>query len=163
MQIKTADGNASVSSAGVGGTALGIGIGALGLAVLQGANNGNGLLGGLFGGNNNTTNAEIALASEKSARYTDQVNFQSYKESVAAHEAINARICNLEKEQALTDCAVKCLQNKVDGITATYVPATQVTPLPMPFFNAWATPPFPFPPAPTVNSGTSTDTATTNG
>lgn len=47
------------ASKGVANTALGLGIGALGLQVLNNNNNGNGLLGGLLGGNNNKTNEEL--------------------------------------------------------------------------------------------------------
>ena len=68
MQIKTQDGMANVTSAGVGGTALGLGIGALGLTALQG----NGLLGGLFGGGNQTTALMSDLAKEKAERYAEK-------------------------------------------------------------------------------------------
>ena len=43
MIIRTSEGDKSVASGGVGGTALGLSIGALSLAALQG-NNGNGYL-----------------------------------------------------------------------------------------------------------------------
>ena len=51
MRIKGADGHEyNVASQGVGGTGLGLGIAGTALGLLNG--NGNGLLGGLFGGNN---------------------------------------------------------------------------------------------------------------
>lgn len=162
MQIKTADGMANVSSAGVGGTALGLGAGALGLAVLQGANSGNGLLGGLFGGGNQTTTLMSELAREKAERFAEKTGseiynamFAQYKELAQATTNIDKRVSALEvagplREQLLNqriDCCcnsmsagLAALQNTVANITKTIVPITSVCPQPMPEFNSWTAP-----------------------
>lgn len=103
MQIKTTEGEKSVASAGVGGTALGLGIaGTVGL--LNQLGNG-GLLGGLFGGTNcgcgcgNTTQdtrmiaaLESELAKEKSERYADSIGIATFKEAKAMSDANDAKI-----------------------------------------------------------------------
>lgn len=162
MQIKTADGYSNVASAGVGGSALGIGIGALSLAALQGAN-GNGLLGGIFGGNNNQTNALMSeLAKEKAERFAEKTGseiynalFSQYKELAQATSGIDKRVAALEvagplREQLVEqkiDCCCKqmstglaSLQAVVNSITKTIVPITSVCPQPMPEFNSWTAP-----------------------
>ena len=151
MQIKTADGMANVSSAGVGGTALGLGAGALGLAVLQGANSGNGLLGGLFGGNSSQTNALMAEVSKLQAeKYSDKsisdvynALFSQYKELAKETTDIDKRVSALEVagplreqllEQKITCCcnasntAIAALQATVANITKTIVPNTAICP-----------------------------------
>lgn len=150
MQIKTADGYSNVASAGVGGSALGIGIGALSLAALQGAN-GNGLLGGIFGGNNNQTNALMSeLAKEKAERFAEKTGseiynalFSQYKELAQATSGIDKRVAALEvagplREQLVEqkiDCCCKqmstglaSLQAVVSNITKTVVPNSNVCP-----------------------------------
>ena len=162
MQIKTTDGYSNVASAGVGGSALGIGIGALSLAALQGAN-GNGLLGGIFGGNNNQTNALMSeLAREKAERFAEKTGaeiynamFSQYKELAQATTNIDKRVSALEvaaplREQLLNqriDCCcnsmnagLAALQNTVANITKTIVPITSVCPQPMPQYNSWTAP-----------------------
>ena len=74
MQIKTQDGMASVASAGVGGAGLGLGIGGVALGLLNSANNGNGLLGGLFGGGNNCNALMSELAKEKAEYVTAHIH-----------------------------------------------------------------------------------------
>lgn len=150
MQIKTADGYSNVASAGVGGSALGIGIGALSLAALQGAN-GNGLLGGILGGNNNQTNALMSeLAREKAERFSEKTGseiynamFSQYKELAQATTNIDKRVAALEvagplREQLVEqkiDCCCKqmstglaSLQAVVNSITKTVVPNSSVCP-----------------------------------
>ena len=150
MQIKTADGYSNVASAGVGGSALGIGIGALSLAALQGAN-GNGLLGGIFGGNNNQANALMSeLAKEKAERFAEKTGseiynalFSQYKELAQATSGIDKRVAALEvagplREQLVEqkiDCCCKqmstglaSLQAVVNNITKTVVPNSSVCP-----------------------------------
>ena len=90
MTIKGIDGqHYDVASSGTGGTALGLGIAGTALGLLNNNNNGCGILGGLFGGNNcngdnqpvtryeanmmlqlNAKDGEIALL--KADKYTDQ-------------------------------------------------------------------------------------------
>lgn len=131
MIIKTSDGDKSVASGGVGGTALGLSIGALSLAALQGANNGNGLFGNLFGNCNNYNNQTAALmselAKEKSERYTDQVGTEVYKQFAKEREqtqaqinALFASIAQMDKtvsvNEAVTAEKLSCLTGKVNNI-----------------------------------------------
>lgn len=68
MRIKGADGHEyDVASSGVGGTGLGLGIAGTALGLLNG--NGNGLLGGLFGGNRNYGNCGCSPADMPITRY----------------------------------------------------------------------------------------------
>lgn len=144
MQIKTQDGTANVTSAGIGGTALGLGIGALGLTALQG----NGLLGGLLGGNQNALMSE--LAKEKAERFAEKTGseiynamFSQYKELAQATTNIDKRVAALEvaaplREQLVEqkiDCCCKqmstglaALQNVVANVTKIVVPNSSVCP-----------------------------------
>lgn len=163
MQIKTQDGMASVASAGVGGSALGVGIGGLALGLLNSANNGNGVLGGLFGGGSNQTNTLMSeLAKEKAERFAEKTGaeiynamFSQYKELAQATTNIDKRVSALEvagplREQLLNqriDCCcnsmsagLAALQATVANITKTIVPITSVCPAPMPEFNSFVVP-----------------------
>lgn len=130
MIIRTSEGDKSVASGGVGGTALGLSIGALSLAALQG-NNGNGILGNLFGNNcasNNQVSALMSeLAKEKSERYTDQVGTEVYKQFAKEREqtqaqisALFAAIAQLDKtvsvNEAINGERITCLSKKVNDI-----------------------------------------------
>jgi hypothetical protein len=159
MQIKTQDGHENVASAGVGNTALGLSIGALGLTALGG----NGILGNLFGGGNNNCNALMSeLAREKAERFAEKTGseiynamFSQYKELAQATTNIDKRVSALEvagplREQLLNqriDCCcnsmsagLAALQNTVANITKTIVPITSVCPAPMPEFNSFVVP-----------------------
>lgn len=164
MQIKTQDGMASVASAGVGGAGLGLGIGGVALGLLNSANNGNGLLGGLFGGGNTnqTTTLMSELAREKAERFAEKTGaeiynamFAQYKELAQATTNIDKRVSALEvagplREQLLNqriDCCcsqmstgLASLQSVVANITKTIVPITSVCPAPMPEFNSFVVP-----------------------
>lgn len=162
MQIKTAEGMANVSSAGVGGAGLGLGIAGTALGLLNGS--GNGLLGGLFGGGNaNQTNALMSdLAKEKAERFAEKTGaeiynamFAQYKELAQATTNIDKRVSAIEvagplREQLLNqriDCCcnsmnagLAALQATVANITKTIVPITSVCPQPMPEYNSWTAP-----------------------
>lgn len=162
MQIKTQDGMASVASAGVGGAGLGLGIGGVALGLLNSANNGNGLLGGLFGGGNQTTTLMSELAREKAERFAEKTGseiynamFSQYKELAQATTNIDKRVSALEvagplREQLVNqriDCCcsqmsagLAALQSVVANITKTIVPITSVCPAPMPEFNSFVVP-----------------------
>lgn len=133
MIIETSKGDKSVASGGVGGTALGLSIGALSLAALQGNNGyGNGILGNLFGNNNAQCNQQVSalmaeLAKEKSERYTDQVGTEVYKqfakernETQAQISALFAAIAQMDKNFAVKDAVnserICCLGKKVNDI-----------------------------------------------
>ena len=159
MQIKTQDGMANVTSAGVGGAGLGLGIAGTALGLL---NNNGGILGGLFGGNNQTTALMADLAKEKAERFAEKTGseiynamFAQYKELAQQTTAIDKRVSALEvagplREQLLNqriDCCcnsmgagLASLQNVVANITKTVVPITSVCPQPMPEYNSWTAP-----------------------
>lgn len=164
MQIKTAEGMANVSSAGVGGAGLGLGIAGTALGLLNGAN-GNGILGGLFGGNANSTNCNALmsdLAREKAERFAEKTGseiynalFAQYKELAQATTNIDKRVSALEvagplREQLVNqriDCCcntmnsgLAALQATVANITKTIVPITSVCPAPMPQYNSFVVP-----------------------
>lgn len=145
MIIRTSEGDKSVASGGVGGTALGLSIGALSLAALQG-NNGNGILGNLFG-NNCTSNNQVTalmseLAKEKSERYTDQVGTEVYKQFAKEREqtqaqisALFAAIAQLDKTVSVNEAVngerITCLSTKVNNIYDVFklvVPNSSVCP-----------------------------------
>lgn len=146
MIIKTSDGDKSVASGGVGGTALGLSIGALSLAALQNGNYGNGILGNLFG-NGNACNQQVSalmseLAKEKSERYTDQVGTEVYKQFAKEREqtqaqisALFAAIAQMDKtvsvNEAVTSEKLCCLSKKVGDIYDVFklvVPNSSVCP-----------------------------------
>lgn len=148
MQIKTQDGTANVTSAGVGGTGLGLGIAGTALGLLN--NNGGNILGGLFGGGNQTTALMSELAKEKAERFAEKTGseiynamFSQYKELAQATTNIDKRVAALEvaaplREQLVEqkiDCCCKqmsaglaALQNVVANITKTVVPNSSVCP-----------------------------------
>lgn len=150
MQIKTTDGYSNVASAGVGGAGLGLGIAGTALGLLNNSN-GNGLLGGILGGNNNQTNALMSeLAREKAERFAEKTGaeiynamFSQYKELAQATTNIDKRVSALEvagplREQLVEqkiDCCCKqmstglaSLQAVVNSITKTVVPNSSVCP-----------------------------------
>lgn len=143
MIIETSKGDKSVASGGVGGTALGLSIGALSLAALQG-NSCNGILGNLFGnGCQNQANALMAeLAKEKSERYTDQIGTEVYKqfakernETQAQISALFAAVAQMDKNFAVKDAVncerITCLGKKVNDIYDVFklvVPNSSVCP-----------------------------------
>ena len=149
MQIKTESGEQSVASQAVGGTALGLGIGALSLLLLQNQNG----LGGLLGNGNSNTVVDLQVAQ---ARTEEQV--KALNEKAALRDQIIAGKINevaLQTNSAIiaTNGRVDCLAHTLDQITQVYVPASSVTPRPMPRFNS-----FVVPPAPEVATASSTST-----
>lgn len=91
---------AEFASKGVAGTGLGLGIAGTALGLLNG--NGNGVLGGLLGGGNNTdqkiSTLEAMLAQEKAERYTDQKVLSSVKEIFDEFRAGDAKIAGIVKD-----------------------------------------------------------------
>lgn len=148
MQIKTQEGTASVASAGVGGTGLGLGIAGTALGLLNG--NGGNILGGLFGGANNCNALMSELAKEKAERFAEKTGaeiynamFSQYKELAQATTNIDKRVSALEvagplREQLVNqkiDCCcgqmsagLAALQNVVANITKTVVPNSSICP-----------------------------------
>lgn len=73
------------ASKGVAGSGLGLGIAGTALGVLNSSNNGNGLLGGLFGNNNNNliSHLQAENASLKAENYSDRVAKEVYMQSLS--------------------------------------------------------------------------------
>lgn len=152
MMIKTADGEKSVASTGLAGTALGLAIPGT-VALVNQLASGNGLFGGLF---NNGTCAvndsrtisalEAALAKEKAERYADNIGIEVYKEAVSLSnredEKINANykelagfITALDKQNAVnnatTVATLNCMQGQINqlfGLTKLIIPNGNVCP-----------------------------------
>ena len=159
MQIKTESGEQSVASAGVGGSALGLSIGALGLLLLQNRNGLNGLLGG-----NNVEDQTVVNLQVAQARTEEQI--KAINEKAALRDQIIAGKINevaLQTNSAIiaTNGRVDCLAQTLSQITQVYVPASSVTPRPMPRFNSFVVPPAPIPPV--SDAASTTSTTQTNG
>ena len=140
------------ASKGIAGTALGLGIGALGVEALGGG------LGGLFGNRGACEHyvsrreadmaAEIAeLKTEKklleSTVYTDGKALELYKYIDGKIAGLEAQICaqNVVNTQVAANLA--CLTNTVNmlsGLTKTVIPINNVCPAPMPQYNSWVAP-----------------------
>lgn len=98
------------ASKGVAGAGLGTGIAGLALGVLNGANNGNGLLGGLFGGNCNGAGlagmgAMAAISAKdaeigqlKAEKYADSVGIGVFKEVMSAFEKRDEKYSQLFRD-----------------------------------------------------------------
>ena len=149
MQIKTQDGMANVTSAGVGGAGLGLGIAGTALGLLN-SNGGNGILSGLFGGGQNCNALMSELAKEKAERFAEKTGseiynamFAQYKELAQATTNIDKRVAALEvagplREQLVNqriDCCcsqmsagLAALQGVVANITKTVVPNSSICP-----------------------------------
>lgn len=153
MRIKGADGHEyDVASSGVGGTGLGLGIAGTALGLLGGG--GNGLLGGLLGGNRTCCNSsempitryeagmmqEIAAKDGKIALlesniYTDQKIADVYERlnvkinaNKDAQDAVNMQQAVYNGTNA---AALSCIQGQVAqlfGLTKLVVPNTSVCP-----------------------------------
>jgi hypothetical protein len=96
MSLQFNDGKITGSS-GVAKAGLTLGIIGTSLAALNGGvGNGTGLLGGLFNGNCAGKDSEIAEL--RSARYTDQVGIELYREIIAQAKEEDAKIRALQKD-----------------------------------------------------------------
>lgn len=152
MIIKTQDGEKSVASTGLAGTALGLAIPGT-VALVNQLAGGNGLFGGLFNGGNCAVNdsrtisaLESALAKEKAERYADNIGIEVYKEAVgmsnknddkiqANYIALAAAVAELDKKTAVAEAVnyerLSCLSNRVsalEGVTKLVVPNSSVCP-----------------------------------
>lgn len=152
MIIKTQDGEKSVASTGLAGTALGLAIPGT-VALVNQLAGGNGLFGGLFSGGSYAVNdsrtisaLESMLAKEKAERYADNIGIEVYKEAVgmsnknddkiqANYVALAAAVAELDKKSAVAEAVnyerLNCLSNRVaalEGVTKLVVPNTSVCP-----------------------------------
>jgi hypothetical protein len=162
MQIKTADGTASVASAGVGGAGLGLGIAGTALALLNNGGLGN-LLGGLGGCNNQVaTKSDIAYSQElakkdseiallkseqntevKIADVYDRLITKINANQLAQSEWNAAQMvnnCKMSNAIAVNTNSISALQTCCNSITKLVVPKDAICPSVMPEFNSWTAP-----------------------
>lgn len=152
MQIKTESGEQSVASQATGGTALGLSIGALALLLLQ---NNNGLAGLLGGGNNNAVTA-LEVAQARTEERINAINEKAVLRDQIIAGKINEVALQANNGIIATNGRVDCLAQTLSQITQVYVPASSVTPRPMPRYNSFVVPPAPVPPTEVSSSSTST-------
>ena len=122
------------ASRGVGGTALGLSIGALGAELLGGTFNnilGNGCRG--EGGSNALINRdmEIAYLKSRDAAKTDTLELYRYVDN--KFNAVEAQISAQAVVNAQVAANLACMQNSIatlNGLTKTVIPITNVCPLP---------------------------------
>lgn len=156
MRIKGADGHEyDVASSGVGGTGLGLGIAGTALGLLNGG--GNGLLGGLFGGNNNNQNCacsdnmlvnryELAMQQQIAAKEAKigllESNIYTDQKIADVYERLNVKIqANKDAQDAINlqqavyngtnTAAIGCIQGQIAqlmSLTKLVVPNTSVCP-----------------------------------
>lgn len=169
---------AEYASKGVGAGALTTGIIGTSLAGLMALNgNGGNLLGGLFGNNDKMATLMAENTQLKSQVYTDSQVKDLNAEICALRQEVTKQGCEIDcirqqeaMREQITDgkiarvadaatcgiqqlqCSLNCLQQTVNGITRTFVPAGAVTPLPTPY----PYPPTPPYPAVQPESGTAT-------
>lgn len=133
-------------------------IAGLSVALLQGANNGGGLLGGLFG-NGNAAGATLAYLAERDAkiasleaeRYADNKAFELEKRINEVGVEVATLALNTEKRVTQLEGQVSCLaqatNTAIAGINATLgnitkqvIPTSAICPEVMPRYNSWAVP-----------------------
>lgn len=133
------------ASKGIAGTALGIGIGALGLEVLRGG------VGNILGNNNCGCNEdhlvnryEMGLQQELAAKdgkisllesniYTDAKIADVYERLNTKIGGIEAQICQQSVVNAQVTANLACQQNTINllmGLTKTIIPITNICPEP---------------------------------
>jgi hypothetical protein len=143
------------ASRGVGGTALGLAIGSLGLQTLNGG------LGGILGGGRANCNedhtvnryeaaqaARIAeLETEVKLRdsniYTDSKILDLYRYVDGKLACVESQLCEQRVYNATNTSALGCLQGQVAqllALTKIVVPAANICPAPMPQYNSWTAP-----------------------
>lgn len=106
------------ASKGVAGSALGLAIGGLSAALLQGNNSGNGLLGGLFGGNGNCSQAiaerDAVIARLTSEKYTDTAVLSLRDKLEKLVDDAAAQTVKNDKAIATNAQEIACLQRQLD-------------------------------------------------
>lgn len=141
------------ASKGVAGTALGIGIGALGLEALRG-----GGLGGLFGGGNGCHGGYSRYDAEKDARiaaleadkkllesniYTDSKIADVFERLNLKIEGVKEELCAQRVYNATNSAAIGCINAQIAqlmALTKVVIPAANICPAPMPQYNSWTAP-----------------------
>lgn len=142
----------------VAGTALGLGIGALGLEVLRGG------LGGILGGNcgcnggcgdnavvnryemaqqQKISELQSQIALRDSNTFVDQKLLEVYKYVDGKINGINASISQQAVVNAQVTANLSCMQGQIAtlmGLTKTIIPIGNVCPEPMAQYNSWTAP-----------------------
>lgn len=142
------------ASRGIGGTALGLSIGALGAEFLGGR------LGNILGGNggcgDNATVSryEFGLQQELAAKdsrigllesniYTDSKIADVYERLNNKISGIEAQVCQQAVINAQVTANLSCMQNTINvlqGLTKTVIPVDSICPQVMPQYNSWTAP-----------------------
>ena len=149
MMIKTADGTASVGSAGVAGAGLGLGIAGTALALLQNGGLG-GILGGLGGCNQYATKSDIAYSQELAKKDSEIALLKSEQNTeikiADVYDRLLTRInadrqaqadwnaaqmvnnCSMSNAIAVNTNSISALQNCCNSITKLVVPNSAICP-----------------------------------
>ena len=142
------------ASRGIGGTALGLSIGALGAEFLGGR------LGNILGGNggcgDNATVSryELGLQQELAAKdsrigllesniYTDSKIADVYERLNNKISGIEAQVCQQAVINAQVTANLSCMQNTINvlqGLTKSVIPVDSICPQVMPQYNSWTAP-----------------------
>lgn len=137
------------ASKGVAGTGLGLGIAGTALGLLNG-NGGNGILGGLFGGNGNcgcsedhfVNRYELAMQNELASKdskiallesniFVDSKIADVYEKLNTKIAGVEAQICQQAVFNATTNSTLGCIANQVaqlQSLTKLVIPNTSVCP-----------------------------------
>ena len=147
--------NNNYASKGVGGTALGLSIGALGAEFLPGILNGfAGNIGRGNGGEHYVSKTEAALMAEnaelktekkllESNIYTDQKTLELYRYIDGKIGGVEAQINAQAVYNATNTATLNCIAGQVAALmalTKTVIPAANICPAPMPQYNSWTAP-----------------------
>lgn len=170
MQIKTADGEKDVASKGLAGAALGLAIPGTVALLNQMGGCGNGILGGLFGGNCSCGGGSVGqdtrvisaleaqIAKLEAERYTDNVGLELYKQTVhenkAQTEKTNSNFnilyqfaADIDKRFAVAEAVnaerLRCQNERIsalEALTKTVIPISSICPEVMPRYNDFTVP-----------------------
>lgn len=116
---------AEYASKGVAGSGLGLGIAGTALGLLN-ANGGNGLLGGLFGGNcchaagqTYTDGLQAKIAELQAEKYSNAVSIEVYKAAVERDAKVSARFEELAREIADMRVREAQTQGQINSVALT--------------------------------------------
>ena len=124
---------AEFASKGVAGSGLGLGIAGTALGLLNNGGNGGGVLGGLFGNNNQATisalQAELKCCCEK----------QELREQIVLGK-VNELALTTQAKFGCIDGTIANMMGTLGKITDTIVPMSAICPTPMAKYNSWTAP-----------------------
>lgn len=153
------------ASKGVGGTALGLSIGALAGEFLSGN------LANIFSNNRGGESAPVSHTEAKlmaenaelknevkfrdSTIYTDNKMLELYKYFEGKFSHVENQLCEQRVYNATNTAAISCLQGQVAqlaALTKVIIPIGNVCPQPMPQYNSWVAPTTPTTPTGTTGA-----------